>query len=1049
MFQQSILSKYKTAVVARIASQYALYAAYFHNPEIQENIRNSKEEQFQEGFLRELFVKILGYTLNPEPKFNLITEQKNVANAKKADGAMLVKGEVVGVIELKDTKTTDLKQVEAQAFGYKNNNRNTSYVVISNFEKLRFYIDNVLDYIEFDLFHLTEDEFATLWICLAYESIERDLPRQIKSESVNSEDQITKQLYKDYSDFKRDLFADICEKNPSFDKLLLFKKTQKLLDRLLFIFFAEDKNLLPPNSIMKIVEQWQQLKELDEYRPLYHRFKKYFGHMNTGYKGQQYEIFAYNGGLFKPDEVLDSIEVADDLLSDYTKRLSAYDFDSEVDVNILGRIFENSLSEIEEVSKQLAQGESIEADQASKRKKDGVFYTPSYITSYIVEQTLGVLCANKKAELKIKQTEYFADAKRQKATTKRLLEQLEVYREWLRAVTICDPACGSGAFLNAALDFLMAEHKLIDEMQAKITGSSIVFQNVENAILENNLYGVDINEESVEIAKLALWLRTAKPNRKLTSLNENIKCGNSLISDAALSDKPFNWQEAFPKVFEQGGFDIVIGNPPYVQLQKMGEESVRLSQCGFESYNKSADLYCLFTEQGYRLMKPNGLMSFIMPNKWMLASYGKELRKFLSDKALRQILNFGDVQFFEEATTYVCIFVIEKACRMPEATVQVLSTDKVSYLGDFNTTVLYGLYDCSIDVFGEDDWIVASRDHFEILSNIERSVKLETLPIDIYRGILTGYNDAFFIDEATKTALIEKDASSIDLIRPLLKGRNFIPYGFEYEHIYLICTFPALNIDIEQYPAIKEHLLGFGYDRLKQTGDKGARKKTSGKWFEIQDSIAYYASFDKPKIMYPQITSVMPFVYDDEGYVCNDKGFILTAHDDTVSLLYLTALFNSKLAKLWIWYKCPDLQGGTREIRKEKFQNFPLPSAESDAVLAALAETRVKDTKELQRKVAKFLKRLSDNFSGIKLTGAIKSFYELDFAAFLKELKKQKIDVTLKQQDEWEDYFEQYRKECTDLSARIASTDQAINTRVYALYQLSEAHIKVLEDWKS
>ena len=139
LFQHTIISKYIIANAEKIGEAYKLYADYFHNPTIQENIRNSKEEQFQEGFLRELFVKILGYTLNPTPNFNLITEQKNETNAKKADGAILVNGEVIGVIELKDSKTTDLKSIETQAFGYKNYNKKAVYVITSNFEKLRFY----------------------------------------------------------------------------------------------------------------------------------------------------------------------------------------------------------------------------------------------------------------------------------------------------------------------------------------------------------------------------------------------------------------------------------------------------------------------------------------------------------------------------------------------------------------------------------------------------------------------------------------------------------------------------------------------------------------------------------------------------------------------------------------------------------------------------------------------------------------------------------------------------------------------------------------------
>ncbi|KAA6302925.1 MAG: Modification methylase TaqI [Candidatus Ordinivivax streblomastigis] len=559
LFQHTILKKQIAAYSDKIEEAYKLYVSYFLNPEVQENIRNSKEEQFQEGFLRELFVKILGYILNPDPDYNLITEKKNETNAKKADGAIVIKGEVRGVIELKDHKTTDLKQVESQAFGYKNNNRNTSYVVISNFEKLRFYIDNTVDFEEFNLFALSADDFAVLWICLAYENIARDLPKQLKNESANNEELITKQLYKDYSAFKQALFSNIVENNTQFDKLTLFKKTQKLLDRLLFIFFAEDCNLLPPNSMSDIIFQWENLKDMDAYTPLYERIKKYFGYMNTGFKGKKYDVFAYNGGLFKPDEVLDNVIISDEVLRKHSLQLSQYDFASEVDVNILGHIFEHSLTEIDEIAGEITRGLNplSFSNATSKRKKDGVFYTPRYITKYIVENTLGKLCTGKKAELSINESEYFLYKKRAKSETKALSDKLNIYREWLLSLTICDPACGSGAFLNAALDYLIAEHKLVDELTAKIFDNSIVFPNIENAILENNLYGVDINEESVEIAKLALWLRTAKPQRKLNSLNNNIKCGNSLISpdnkglQPLVIEKAFNWYKEFPQVFKE------------------------------------------------------------------------------------------------------------------------------------------------------------------------------------------------------------------------------------------------------------------------------------------------------------------------------------------------------------------------------------------------------------------------------------------------------------------------------------------------------------------
>ena len=549
LFQKSVINKYNADLdKGKVQDAYTKFKAYFHNPTIQENIINAKEEQFQEGFLTELFCKILGYTINPNPNFNLTTELKNTTNSKKADGAIIINSKVIAVIELKGTETTDFDKIETQAFGYKNNQPDCTYIITSNFQKLRFYIDNTTEYLEFNLFTLTSEEFNLLWLCLELNNIQNNVPKNIKQQSLSQEDTITKQLYKDYSTFKEQLFANLLLNNPQYNKLLLFKKTQKLLDRFLFIFFAEDRLLLPPNSIRSILTQWEQLNELDNYVSLYSRFQKYFGYMNTGYKGKLHDIYAYNGGLFIADEVLDNIKIDDDVLFRHSKIISEYDFQSEIDVNILGHIFENSLNQIEEITNEI-EGKTIDSAK-TKRKKDGVFYTPKYITKYIIENTVGKLCTEKKIEFGIKDEDYTNDKRKTKETKKQLLNKIATYQQWLLNITICDPACGSGAFLNQALEFLIKEHAYLDELTAKLLGASIQYSDIENSILENNLFGVDINEESVEIAKLSLWLRTARKDRKLNNLNNNIKCGNSLIDDVSVAgDKAFNWEKEFPQVF--------------------------------------------------------------------------------------------------------------------------------------------------------------------------------------------------------------------------------------------------------------------------------------------------------------------------------------------------------------------------------------------------------------------------------------------------------------------------------------------------------------------
>ncbi|NLA63916.1 MAG: N-6 DNA methylase [Bacteroidales bacterium] len=651
LFQNSVLNKYLRALdTEKVEVAYNKFTNHFHNLQVQENIRNSKEEQYQGGFLIDLFVNILGYTKNPAPAFNLTTELKNVKDAKKTDGAILDGKQVLAVIELKGTNTTDLSKVEAQAFGYKNNQPGCNYVITSNFEKIRFYIDNAVDFEEFNLFQMTKERFDVFWLCLSADYLLKDLPKKIKSESLTQEENITEQLYKDYSAFRNDVFNSIQTANPQYDKLTLFKKTQKLLDRFLFIFFAEDRLLLPPNSIRSIVNQWKDLRDkYDEYFPLYDRFLKFFGYMNTGHKGHHHDIFAYNGGLFAPDEILDNIKIDDDILHKHTVNLSNYNYESEVDVNILGHIFEHSLNEIESIQSEI-KGEAIDKSK-TRRKKDGVFYTPKYITKYIVKNTVGKLCDEKKLALNIQEEEYEKERKgRRKDTLKQLLQQLEDYREWLLQITICDPACGSGAFLNQALEYLIAEHRYIDELQAKLLGDSMILSEVENSILENNLYGVDINEESVEIAKLSLWLRTAQKGRALTSLNDNIKCGNSLIDDPEVAgDKAFNWQEEFPDIFAKGGFDVVIGNPPYVQSHSISELEKSYIYKNYKTAEYQINTYGVFVDQFINILKINSLYSLIIPNYWLSTKFDKLLRKevFIDNHAL-EVINTYEV--FKSAT---------------------------------------------------------------------------------------------------------------------------------------------------------------------------------------------------------------------------------------------------------------------------------------------------------------------------------------------------------------------------------------------------------------
>lgn len=628
LFQKSVLNKFiKSQDSSKIDAAYQRFSAIFLHAERQVEIRSMKEEEYQDGFLDDLFVNVLGYIKRPNSGFNLVREKKNEADSKKADGAILKNDMPLAVIELKGTETTDLDKVTNQGFGYKNNHKECVYVVISNFEKLRFFIHHAVDYIEFNLFNLSKEDFTTLWLCLHSDNLLDNVPAKIKAESVIKEEDITKNLYKDYSAFKQELWQSIVTLNPDGDPLTYYKKTQKLIDRFLFIFFAEDAGLLPPNSISRMVDRWQMLKDEDAYKPLYEIFKQYFSYINTGRPGKtpQDEIFAYNGGLMLEDDVLESITISDEVLLKHVSRLTTYDFSSEVDVNILGHIFENSLNDIDAVTAEL-EGKEIDKDQ-TKRKKDGVFYTPKYITKYIVDNTIGKLCDEKKVELNIIDEEYAKGrTNRKKETLKQLDEKLQEYRNWLLNIAICDPACGSGAFLNQALEYLMEEHRYIDELESQLLGAGFKFPGVENHILENNIFGVDINDESIEIAKLSLWLRTAQRGRKLTSLNNNIKCGNSLINDPIYAgEKAFNWKSEFPTVFKKGGFDVIIGNPPYGA--KLDNETQKYLNKHY--IQGGSETVISFLKLSHELLREFGVLGFIIPKSFSYSSNYVSIREFL------------------------------------------------------------------------------------------------------------------------------------------------------------------------------------------------------------------------------------------------------------------------------------------------------------------------------------------------------------------------------------------------------------------------------------
>ncbi|MCK5169180.1 MAG: N-6 DNA methylase, partial [Bacteroidales bacterium] len=451
--------------------------------------------------------------------------------------------------------------------------------------------------------------------------------------------------------------------------------------------------------------------------------------------------------------------------------------ETEVDVNILGHIFEHSLSEIENVQAEIA-GEEIDK-QKTKRKKDGIFYTPKYITKYIVENTVGKLCEEKRTEFGIIDEEYAKGRRNRKKDIVRDLDnKLIKYREWLLEITILDPACGSGAFLNQALEFLINEHKKIDELKAQLLGGSIIFPDIEAKILEKNIYGVDLNEESVEIAKLSLWLRTAQKGRKLTTLSNHIKCGNSLIDDPEIAgEKAFKWKDEFSEVFEKGGFDVVIGNPPYVNSK---DENFTDNIKAFltEHYNTviyQIDLYILFLEKSIQLQNSLGICSLIIPNAWLNNLFLKDVRKYiLENSSLYQIISMPP-NTFADANVDTVIVSFGKNERDNETELKACQNGEFFKLGAVvqNQWLLDDNYTINVHVTNEIN---------QVLEKIKiNSVSLHSFT-EIARGVGVYHKRVGHTKELIAKDPFQSDKKEDDTFVPYLRGKNVNSWNINWNN---------------------------------------------------------------------------------------------------------------------------------------------------------------------------------------------------------------------------------------------------------------------------
>ena len=711
-----------------------------------------------------------------------------------------------------------------------------------------------------------------------------------------------------------------------------------------------------------------------------------------------------------------------------------------LDPELLGKVFENLLAAYNPET------------GATARKQTGSYYTPREIVNYMTDESLAAYLKNEldpeninpKSETNLRNLLAYNDEPNpfNEADTEALIKAID-------SLKILDPACGSGAFPMGALHklvFILGKldprndrwrQRQIDrvestvEMAEKIDDSTVrdnTIRDLEGEIvsineaferneldygrklylIENCIYGVDIQPIATQIAKLRFFIslivdqqlddsRENRGVRPLPNLETKFVAANTLLDvekpeqltfrnpeidrkEKELADvrrKHFTARtprtkakyrhldnqirteigellkaEGFPHettekivlwdLYDQNatadwfdsewmfniteGFDTVIGNPPYIQLQKDGGKLGSLyALCNFDSFVKTADIYCLFYEKANQLSKNGGHVCFITSNKWMRTAYGKKLRDyFIKHTEPVQLLDMGPGVF--DATVETNILLLQKTSSNARLTFTATTigsdfdthTDNIAQYLSNNGVAM------ELPAKGE-SWVILSPDELALKRKIEDIGKpLKDWDINIYRGIITGCNEALIIDEAKREELVAHDPKSSEIIKPLLRGRDIKRYHVQWAGLYMLATEYDLDIPNE-YPAIYNHLKTIGEQiesgSIKARGKGVFNRDDQGEnWWNLR-ACTYYPEFEKEKIIYPNMTKFLPFVYDPNGFYTNDKSFIITGEN---YLKYFTGYFNSKVAAKWILENCPELGGG-RELRKVFFENISIP----------------------------------------------------------------------------------------------------------------------------
>ena len=827
------------------------------------------------------------------------------------------------------------------------------------------------------------------------------LKKLLKDQLIH-ETALEKDFYLEYRAYREYLYTTILASNPDFKGTRgnLVRLTQRFLDRCLFLFFCEDmgKSLDFPANLLRdiLIDHSKNAYYNPDDNIPWERLKNLFAVMDHGGNFGKFAINRFNGGLFGSFSALEQLKIPakvfcaknqgaggmETLLKHPLTLLfftAKYNFgikdaghERMIDLYALGRIFEQSITELEIMEAQAEGRPSI--NLLTKRKRDGVYYTPEWVTSYIVKETVGAYLESLKNDLgldplkrpheeDIAQYGVFLRDKRKTAKIAgSWLESIKKYRLQLNGIKVVDPACGSGAFLIQALEYLKQEHQWAIEESVRITGQAELWDvdQVINDILANNLYGVDINPESVEIAKLALWMHTASPGKPLSDLDRNIRCGNSLVSSDFYQDQQqdlfdeaqkeqintFDWKAAFPEVWNTGGFHCVIGNPPYVKLQHFRRIQSEVAEYltnavredGAPLYESAQtgnfDLYLLFIEKGLELLRPNGRMGYIAPSLWMMNEYGRGLRKKL--KRTRQLdrwVDFKSFQVFEEAITYTALQFF-RGSEVDAIRCAFLPRGDMARI-DWNSPDANILWQ---DIPEEETWV--------LLPDMERNLigRLKTECATLFEcskgitvGIQTSADHIYHLTRIGANRYRNKDATEVemedDIMHPLVSGPEAKRYQEPVTDTFLL--FPY-DLGEKRAKLFTQSQLAARFPhawKYFKAHEKALRKREKGKMDQDNKWWAYNypKNLDKqelPKLCVAQTVPRLRLSYDHAGsYYFNNVRVNGILPYSTADGWFLLGVMNAPVADFVFRRISKPKEGGYYEANKQFIAPLPIPKA--------------------------------------------------------------------------------------------------------------------------